>query len=126
MFIYTKMLQEAQRLEKEIQETQNLIDQLPEGKFICCQGKNCYKWYRSDGHMKTYIKKENRDLAEDLLYKKYLQALIEDLSHEKEAIELYLHHHQDISKEDQLMACSPEYSKLLSRYFKSENKELDV
>ena len=119
------MLKEARRLELEIQATEEIIKKLPEGKFVCCHGKNCYKWYQSDGHTKTYIRKEDRELAENLMYKKYLQAHIQDLTCEKEAVELYINHiNQVISKANQLMAKSPEFQKLLSPFFKPEKDVL--
>ena len=57
---------------------------MPEGKLICCGNK----FYRSDGHKKTYIKKKDKVLAEKLAVKKYLSALLEDLEKEKSATEL--------------------------------------
>ena len=120
------MLKEKSRLEAKIAEIDEQIRKLPLGKFVCCHAKNCTKWYCSDGHKKKYIKKEERDLAGKLLYKKYLTFLLEELTHEKQAVESYLDQHkEEIPKSSQLMAESPEFQKLLKPFQNSIRKELE-
>ena len=58
---------------------------MPEGKFVCCTCHGRYKWFVSDGHVKTYIPKKNRPYAEKLAYKKYLELLLEELMVEYKA-----------------------------------------
>ena len=120
------MLKEKNRLEAKIAEIDEEIRKLPPGKFVCCHGKNCTKWYWSDGHKKRYIKKEEQYLAGKLLYKKYLTFLLEELTNEKQAVESYLDLHvEEIPKSSQLMAESPEFQKLLEPFHKPMNKELE-
>ena len=68
--IYKEMKKENERLEKKIAQVRQELTDLPEGKLICAQGNNCYKWYVSDGHHKTYLPKCECKLAEQLAYKK--------------------------------------------------------
>lgn len=95
---------------------------MPEGKLICC-GK---KYYQSDGHKKTYIKKKDKVLAEKLAAKKYLSALLEDLEREKSATDMYLRHcPMDNNKVNELFKGSNEVLNLLSSFFSPLSKELD-
>jgi len=64
---YQKALTKLSRIEQQIRHIQKDLKSLPDGKLICCQGNNCFKWYRSNGHTKTYISKQDRNLAEQLL-----------------------------------------------------------
>lgn len=120
--IYKQLIRKSERLSKQIEGTQRKLQKLPEGKLICCKGS----WYQSDGHKKTYIKKQDRKLAEKLAAKKYLSALLEDLKKEKYATDLYTRHCiQDKGKVDLLIEHSPEVLNLLSSYFSPLSVELD-
>lgn len=123
--IYNKSLEKHHQLEQHIQALQVQLENFPDGKLICCHhGSEC-KWYRSDGHVKTYIPKSNKSLAEQLAIKKYLSLLLDDLSHEKRALEFYLKHHRsEISKSQRLLTDYPGYRELLSPYFKTLSEEL--
>ena len=72
------------------------IESLPEGKIICTPNGKGYKWYRSDGHKSVYIPKSERKLAEQLAIKKYLQQIEVDCIQEKQAIDFYLRHHNNM------------------------------
>lgn len=125
IIIYQRMLQESKRLEAKIRDIERQIQLLPEGKLICAQYGNNSKWFHSDGHKKQYIKKKDKQLAEQLAYKKYLTSLLEDLSNEHRAISFYLRHHQkEIPKSQQLLETSQEYKKLISSYFIPMKEEL--
>lgn len=121
------MKKEHKRLEEEINNLQRELYKLPEGKLIlCANGNGSCKWFRSDGHTKKYIKRNNRELAEQLAYKKYLMLRLEELCHEKMAIEFYLRHHsQGISKSSQLISDSSEYRELLSSRFTPLDQQLN-
>ncbi len=126
IIIYDKMKQESTRLEAEINELQKRLATMPQGKLICARNGNQYKWYRSDGHQKIYIPKKNRKFAEQLATKKYLSVLLEDLLHEKSAIDSYLrHHHSDFGKAEKMLTEESEYQKLLSPIFTITSEELD-
>ena len=120
------MKQESLRLETEINKLQKQIDALPEGKLICARNGNRYKWYQGDGHQKIYIPKRKRRFAEQLAAKKYLSVLVEELLHEKCAINFYLKHHQsNIGKAEKMLTEESEFQKLLSPFFKTTSKELE-
>lgn len=48
------------------------LQQLPEGKLICTRCGNRTKWYRSNGHTKTYIPKDQKPYASQLAIRRYL------------------------------------------------------
>lgn len=124
--IYQRMIEKSKQLEERIQGIQQQLKEMPEGKLICSHTGPYCKWERSDGHKKTYIKKKDRPLAEKLAAKKYLSALLNDLIHEKMAIDLYLRHHSNYEpKAERLLADSSEVQKLLSPYFLPLSKELE-
>lgn len=99
------------------------IESLPEGDLSCAHNKNRYKWYHCHDNISTYIPKKQRKLAEQLALKKYLCALLNDLSKEKRAIQFYLNHHTDTSNAEQILT-HPEYKKLLSTSFVPLSQEL--
>lgn len=123
--LYNKISKENQRLHQQIISLQKTLDDFPKGKLICCHhGKYC-KWYQSDGQNRTYIPKTNRSLAEQLAVKKYLSCVLEDLSHEKKALDSYLKHHRPASeKAEHLLTEIPGYVELLSPYFKPISQDL--
>lgn len=101
------------------------MQSLPNGTLICAHDKKYLKWYKSDGHVKTYIPKKNRQLAEQLALKKYVSLLIDDLSQEILAYDFYLRHHKEgLGQADTLLLANPEYRNLLHPLFKPLSKEL--
>lgn len=120
--IYKRLLKQSKEMEKQIKQIKKQMKDMPEGKLICCKDK----WYLSDGHKKTYIKKKDRALAEKLAAKKYLSALLEDLEKEKSAIDMYLRHSiKDNGKVKALFMGSSEILNLLSPQFYPLSRELD-
>jgi len=122
--IYEQMCLESKRLDEQINSLHAQIESLPEGKIICTPNGNTYKWYRSDGHKSVYIPKSERNLAEQLAIKKYLQQLEEHYMQEKSAIDFYLRHHSQSAAEDMLIN-KPGYQELLSPYFKPQSKIIE-
>lgn len=115
---------ESQRLEKQINSLHSQIETFPEGKLVCTQSNNHYfKWYRSDGHNSVYIPRKQRNLAEQLAIKKYLSLVIEDLEHEKKAIDFYLRHLAP-SKAEIMLSDEAAYQELLSPFFKPQSQRL--
>lgn len=117
------MCLESKRLDEQINSLHSQIESFPEGKIICTPNGNAFKWYRSDGHKSVYIPKSERNLAEQLAVKKYLQQVEEDCIQEKRAIEFYLRHHCPSKVEDMLIN-KPGYKELLSPYFKPQSQQL--
>ena len=91
--IYEKILKEKMRLEKQVNDLQSQIEELPVGKLICASNRKWQKWYVSDGHTSTYLPKKERVTAEKLALKKYLLQQLENATHELQAIQLYLQNH---------------------------------
>ena len=122
--IYERILDEDKRLEQQIRDIEKHLKKMPEGKFVCTKNGNRYKWYQSDLHTQTYIPKKKRKLAEKLATKKYLLSLLEDLKHERLAIQFYLRHHSKETRAEELLQKCPEIQRLLLPYFKPMSQEL--
>ena len=119
------MLSEHQRLSEQIKALEKQIGELPEGKLVISHGSTDAKWYRSDGHQKTYIPKNQRTLAEKLALKKYLSITVKDMIQEQKSIEFYLKHHRNNTgaTEDTLL-CDKEFQSLLNAHFTPKSTEL--
>jgi hypothetical protein len=64
---YETMLLQQKQLQQKLTDIQKQLQQLPEGKLICTRCGNRTKWYRSDGHTKTYIPKTRNLMPLSLL-----------------------------------------------------------
>ena len=112
------MLSEYQKLEQQTKALKEQMDSLPEGKLICSQNHGRYKWYQSDGRVKTYIPKQKHSLAKQLAVKKYLSIQMKECLEEKKAIQLYLKHHcKHPGEAEKLLSQDSGYRELLSDYF---------
>lgn len=121
--LYSHMLTESKKLDNHIHTLQSKLQILPEGKLLCVHNGKYHKWFQSDGKTQTYISKKEKQLAEQLAIKKYLQLLLKDLQREKAAIDSYLQKHSS-SQAEQLLTNTSEYQKLLAPYFHSLSEEL--
>lgn len=123
--IYEQMLSESKKIEQQIKLLQMQLENLPEGNIICSRNGKYFKWILTDGKNQTYLPKNERCLAEKLVFKKYLSLQLKNLQHEKMAIEFYLRHHdQGASQTELSFINSPKYQKLLSKFFKPLSQEL--
>lgn len=118
------MLSEQIKLDKQVNSIKNQLKYLPPGKLVCSHTGKYAKWFQSDGHTKSYIPKENRQLAEKLAIKKYLSLLLDDLENEKKAIDFYLRHSSFQGKAEQLLIQDSEYKHLLAPFFTPLSEEL--
>lgn len=110
-------------LEHQINNLKMQISNLPNGKLLCARNGTHSKWYHSDGHLKTYIPKDNRKLAEALALKKYYTCLLEDLEAEKKLYQLSL---KTIPrKSEQLLINDSEIQNLLQSHFTPISSELN-
>lgn len=124
--IYNRILDERQRLEKQIADVQSQLQTLPEGKLISTNCGKYSKWILSDGHSQTYLPKEQRPLAEKLALKKYLLLQLKNLLHEQRAIDFYLKHHKhDTHQIEESFINSQAYGELLSANFTPLSQELN-
>ena len=116
--LYQNILGEYHRLQTQIEETQQELAALPNGKLTCAQGSYGYKWYHTIDHTRTYLPKSKQSMAEQLAVKKYLKLLLKHLEHEKTALEFYLRHHSDSFQNDIThLTGHPGYQELLASYF---------
>ena len=69
---YETMLLQQKQLQQKLTDIQKQLQQLPEGKLICTRCGNRTKWYRSGGHTKTYIPKDQKPYASQLAIRRYL------------------------------------------------------
>lgn len=116
--LYQKIHEEYLFLQHQISEIQETLKTLPDGKLICSRGRNCFKWYKSDGHSQVYLPKSERKLAEQLAAKKYLTLTLEQLTQEKAALEYYLRHHKSpMDTAEKLLVSHLGYQELLAPYF---------
>ena len=83
---YETMLLQQKQLQQKLTDIQKQLQQLPEGKLICTRCGNRTKWYRSDGHTKTYIPKDQKPYASQLAIRRYL------LEKQKEYQRVWLQH----------------------------------
>lgn len=119
------MLAESQRLDAKIKSLQTQLKSFPHGKLISARNGTRYKWYLRNEKNLIYLPKKERKLAEQLAAKKYLSCLLNDLIHEKKAIDFYLRHHNSSPAQSQkLLSETSEYQALLSPYFKPLIQEL--
>ena len=124
IILYQRILSESKCLDEQIQATHQHLSRLPEGNLLCTHDGKYRKWYRSDGHHQTYIPKKNRKLAEQLALRKYLSLHIEDLTHEKKALDFYLRHHKAEPSQANALLNDSEYQELLFSHFTPLSKEL--
>lgn len=89
---------------------------------MCKRNGNNTKWYtknKKDNKL-NYLSKKQRIFAEKLANQKYLTLQINDLLHEKEALELYLsHHNQHNPQAELLLQQGSPYHELLESSFTS-------
>lgn len=77
-------------LQQEITENIQELRTLPEGKLLIAKDREWEKWYVSINGERRYIPKEERQLAEKLARRRFLEARIEDLKKEVTACKSYL------------------------------------
>ncbi len=123
--LYERALAESKQLDAKIQNIQSLLTELPHGEFFCTHQGKYSKWYYNNGAETKYLSKKERPLAEQLAKKKYLSYLLEDMKHEKMALDFYLRHHVTGKKSaDSLLAEDSVYQELLSPFFQPKSQEL--
>ena len=124
MKIYSKMLLRLSELEQQIKEMQRQIQTLPKGKLICAKNGRYNKWYRRIGQKTVYLPKNNREIAQQLARKKYLENLLEDKCKEKTAIQFYLNHYPNSPKSENILK-NEEIRNLLEDYFIPSTEEAE-
>lgn len=124
IFSTNQLITERKKLTAELAIIQKKLTTFPQGKLLCARNGSSCKWYQSDGHNRTYIRKKNRPLAEQLAAKKYYMLQAETLRKKINAINAYLRHYPSVSLEEQLLSDSSFYQELLAPYFTLEDQFL--
>lgn len=121
---YQKMIAEKAEIEQKILQLEEAIEELPEGELLCAgNGEYCKWYYKLDGQ-KQYLPKKERMFAEQLAKKKYLSLQLNDLLHEKEAVELYLKYREmHPSQANGLIMENSKYQKILLPQISTMEKE---
>lgn len=125
MIEYEKIEEEKQKLEKHLKIAQSKVATLPEGKLICERNGKNYKWFLQKNGKCTYLPKKERKLAEQLAYRRYLEAEISDLNLQIQACQCFLAKMKSAGnlKTERLLR-NEEYGKLLQNSFKPIKREL--
>ncbi len=123
IIIQEKIIKEIEYLDKEIKILESQIKKKPKGKLLVAKNGNNYKWYSSIGSERIYIPKKKEDYACELAEKKYLLALLDDMIHEKSALEMYLrHHHPFPGKAQQMLNENQEFRRLCLKNYNTKDK----
>lgn len=120
------MLKAQRNLKRQIDWIYRKVETLPEGKLIYGKAKKHYKYFQSDGHTKTYIPADNRELAKQLAWKKYWTCMLADLEQEKKAIDAYLKRRTDYkNRVEELLENDKGCMALLGEGLKTKNRMIE-
>ncbi|MCQ2492736.1 MAG: ATPase [Lachnospiraceae bacterium] len=119
--MYQIALKKKKLIEKELQNLKQQLDPLPEGNLICTSNGKYDKWY--DG--RCYIPKSEKNYAEKLALRKLLEAKIDDLSREKEALEAYLKKHQHGKSKEEIILSRNGVRRLLVDQWTQKDEYVD-
>lgn len=115
---YETMLLQQKQLQQKLTDIQKQLQQLPEGKLICTRCGNRTKWYRSDGHTKTYIPKDQKPYASQLAIRRYLLEKQKEYQTNLDALAYYFRHDSyNSGKAEQLLTYDSAYHSLLAEHF---------
>ena len=104
-------------------ETQNILLTLPEGNFFITNSKNQFKWYTGHSPTYQYIPKNNRKLAEQLAYRKFLTLKLCEYKEELSSLNAHLATLSKLTKAENLISQSSEYRALISPYYSPASKD---
>lgn len=122
---YNQLFTESQRLIDKINSINSKLKHFPPGKLICSRNGKYFNWFVRTSKGITHLPKSQKQLAEQLAQKKYLTTVLEDLSHEQKAIQLYLDYlDSHPGQANLLLSDSSAYKELLSSSFLPLSEEL--
>lgn len=122
---YNHLSTERKRLDSKIKSLQARIESFPSGNLLSARNGNSTNWYLHKPHHTFYLSKtKHRSLIEQMAHKKYLSLRLDELIHEKEAIDLYLQHLDLYPREsEQLLSNKSAYHEYLRSTFSPLLKE---
>lgn len=125
--LYTSMLHEKQRLERELEQLHFELPIFPAGYLSYSLNGNYTKWYHHIDRNKKYITKDQHQLAVQLALKRHNLTKQEDLKRKLKGIEAYLQtNNPALDKADALLAPSSKYAELLLPALRPISKELST
>ncbi len=125
MITYENMQRRIEEINKELERIRKLEKKLPEGELRCSKNENRYKWkIRQEDGLLHYLPKTERNLAETLALKKYIEYRKIELESELAGWNAYLRKISKIKVPSEYFLNHPEYGKLLAKNFKPLNQEL--
>lgn len=108
----------------QIAELEEQLSRFPDGHLVCMKNGKYIKMQHVMNGKTTVIPKKHQDFARILAEKKYLEARLQDLYTEKEALDSYLrHYHHYVSKAASLIK-KPAYRELLYSSIKPAEQKL--
>lgn len=112
---YEKINLEIETIVNQIRQLEQKIKGYPKGELYCEKNNKYIKWHCKVGKKRKYIPKKNRSFAEQMMEKKYLTSQLEDLKHEKMALEAYLTSYTSYVSKVENMLTDPRYNELMSQ-----------
>ncbi len=125
--IFEKMKKKQGWIETQIKTINLKIDRYPKGKLVYSYNHGKVKYFISDGHTKTYIPSENRELARQLAWKRYWTCILEDLEQENRAIDAYVKRKNGRKKHvEELIENDKGCMALIGEGLRTKNQEIEA
>ena len=125
MITYENMQKRMEEINKELEHIRRLEKRLPDGELRCTKNEKRYKWkIRKEDGLLHYLPKTERNLAEALALKKYIECRKIELESELAGWNAYLRKISKIKVPSEQLLNHPEYGKLLDKNFKPLDQEL--
>ena len=113
MTLQEKASKERSRLRSECETLEHLISALPDGRLRTQKSGKYTKWFRVLAGRREYIHKKNRDLAEDLAYKSFLEWHLRRKEAELNAVERFLSRLPEPGSTPKANHLSPAFNELI-------------
>lgn len=124
--MYTRLINERNRYQTQLNDLQQQIKQFPEGELLCVRNGKYIKWFKSNGKNPVYIPKKKRAFAEALAAKKYCSQQIEELSQKIKLLDNFLTSYQKITvRSEELLKDTSNYQNLLRASIQSMPEQLN-
>lgn len=118
--ILWELKEEAKRILQEMNTLVRKYASFPNEKLICAKNRKYFKYYKSDGRVRTYISNEQMDFARILAAKEHYERLKTKYNHILKMIAYYERHiEQDQAAIDALFAPNSGYKPLLEEFSNS-------
>ena len=114
------------QLSKEINAIAIQLQAYPTGSLVCHRNGNFYKWYHKQDGEHIYISKKQREFAERLAMKTYLECSRKDMENEKQVIDCFLRKQESLVSQKNKLMESPEFKILLEKQLHSLSGELEA